>query len=534
MTEKKPNFLFIMCDQLRWDYLGCAGHPKLKTPNIDRLAERGVNFTKAFVQSPVCGPSRASIYTGRTVHSHGSVWNSVPLSIAERTLGEYLAPAGYRTAVTGKTHIIPDREGLERLGITSGNEAARTISFGGFEPFDLDVGLHSTQTLISTAQPKYNEWLQSLGYQSKNPWLTFANSVVDEHGQVLSGWDMRSAKYPARVPKEHSETHYMTSRAIEFIDQVGDQPWMLHLSFIKPHWPYVAPAPYHALYSADDVPDANRADAERRSHPVFDAFMEMRPGAVFSKEDVRKTVIPAYMGLVAQIDDEVGRIVDYLDEKALSNNTVIVFTSDHGDYLGDHWMGEKELFHEESVRVPLIVMDPRPQADASRGSTVHSLVELIDLVPTFIELAGLPPDEQRLEGRSLAPFLSGRAPEYWRDAAFSELDYAYYAARNTLGVGTNEAKCFMVRTSRYKYVYYLGFPPQLFDLQEDPKELQDLGGCDDHSEIRAEMHDRLFLWLINRRRRTTEADSTVQSKTDVTENMGIFVGRWDEQDLPIV
>ena len=532
MTEQRPNFLFIMCDQLRWDYLSCAGHPTLQTPNIDRLAERGVYFTNTFVQSPVCGPSRASIYTGRTVHSHGSTWNGVPLSIAEKTIGEYLQEGGYRSAVAGKVHVIPDREAFERIGVTPANEAVRTIANGGFEPFDRDDSVHTKQMFSFRPQPKYNDWMRELGYEGENPWLSYANSVEDEDGNVISGWDLRSASYPAQVPKEHSESHYITSRAIEFIDGMDNQSWMLHLSFIKPHWPYVAPAPYHDMYGPEDVPPANRAAAEKGSHPVFDAFRQMHPSEAFSKDEVREAVIPAYMGLVKQIDDEVGRILDHLDQRGISDNTVIVFTSDHGDYLGDHWMGEKDMMHEEAVRVPLIIMDPRLGADTSRGRKVEDLVEMIDLAPTFLELADLSADDQRLEGHSLAPFLHGDGPDTWRNAVFSELDYAYYGTRNLLGLGPNEAKMFMLRNKRYKYIYYLGFPPQLFDLHEDPGELNDLGQSEAHAPIRAELQDQLFLRLATRRSRITENDRTVERQTDAEERMGIFIGRWNVDGLP--
>jgi len=168
-----------MADQLRWDYLSCYGHPHLHTPNIDKLAERGVQFDRAYVQSPVCGPSRASCYTGRTVFSHGSTWNTVPLPIGELTLGEYLAPVGVRTAVVGKTHMFADKEGMSRLGLNDETEIGMIINQPGFEPYERDDGLHPSKRIIAkNIKLRYNDWLNELGYEGVNPWDDYANSAA--------------------------------------------------------------------------------------------------------------------------------------------------------------------------------------------------------------------------------------------------------------------------------------------------------------------------------------------------------------------
>ena len=142
MSKKAKNILFIMCDQLRWDYLSCYGHPRLKTPNIDALAARGVRFTRAYVQSPVCGASRMSFYTGRYVQSHGAAWNGFPLKVGEMTLGDYLRPLGMRTALVGKTHMEADVEGMQRLGIDPNSIIGVRVAECGFEPYERDDGLH--------------------------------------------------------------------------------------------------------------------------------------------------------------------------------------------------------------------------------------------------------------------------------------------------------------------------------------------------------------------------------------------------------
>ena len=223
----------------------------------------------------------------------------------------------------------------------------------------------------------------------ENPWEEWANTAIGPDGELRSGWLLENAPYAARVPKEHSETAWLTTRGIEYIEEQStkDQPWLCHLSYIKPHWPYLVPAPYNDMYNAADVPPVNRSEAERQSdHPLMQAWMNMRVSQSFSRDEVRDIVAPVYMGLIKELDDQMGRLLTYLKDSGRMHDTMIVFCSDHGDNMGDHWMGEKDLFHDSSARVPMIVYDPRPEADPTRGTQSDALIEGIDLAPTFIEL----------------------------------------------------------------------------------------------------------------------------------------------------
>jgi len=517
-----------MADQLRWDYLSCYGHPTLKTPNIDQLASKGVRFDASYAQSPVCGPSRASFYTGRTVFSHGATWNQVALPIGELTMGDYLRPSGLRTAVVGKTHMKPDAEGMERLGITRDTEIGMMISEPGFDPFERDDGLHPDGALKRRGgKLRYNNWLSELGYDGDNPWNTWANAAEGKNGEILSGWLLRHSNLPARVKEEHSETAYMTDRAIEFIQETGERPWLLHLSYIKPHWPYIAPAPYHNLYGPNAFMAPHRADNERNtSHPVYKAFMDMEVSRTFQQEQVRETVLTGYMGLIKQIDDHLGRLFAHLEESGRMEDTMIVFTSDHGDYLGDHWLGEKELFHEECVRIPLIIYDPDPRADITRSTVEWRFIESLDLLPTFIEAINTEVDTHRLEGCSLMPLLHGRGPKEWRKAVFSEIDYSFYAARKKLSVNAANARAYMIRTDKWKFIYFKGFQPQLFDLKNDPDEFTDLGTSDAHQPILSEMKDILLERLMDRKNRVTMTDDEVYKTIEAKNGSGIMIGIW--------
>jgi len=522
---KIRNILFIMADQLRADYLSCAGHPTLQTPHIDALAGRGVLFDHAYCQAPVCGPSRMSFYTGRYLTSHGATYNAVPLRATELTLGDYLRPLGYRVALVGKTHMKGDDEGMRRLGLDPKSSLGVLVSQCGFEPYERDDGLHPDFGLDPDLA--YNRYLLKKGYQSDNPWHDFANAAEGPNGEILSGWYLRNARLPARVREEDSETPYMTDRAIDFIRKSGDTPWCLHLSYIKPHWPYIAPSPYHALYGPNQILPAKRHPRERENaHPVVAAFMQHEESLNFSRDEVREAVVPVYMGLVKQLDDHLGRLFTFLAAEGRVEDTLIVLTSDHGDYLGDHWLGEKELFHEESVRIPMIVYHPDTVADPTRGTIDHRFVEAIDLVPTFLDAAGGAPQPHRLEGSSLLPLLAGGDVPDWRDAAFSECDYAFREARQILQLPPDRARGWMVRTGRWKYIAYEGFRPQLFDLQVDPDEYDDLGESAPHAAVRAEMATRLFDWLRHRRIRTTIADSDVEKRTGNAKTRGILFGVW--------
>jgi arylsulfatase A-like enzyme len=526
MARQVRNILFIMCDQLRWDYLSCAGHPVLSTPNIDRLAARGVRFDRAYVQGAVCGPSRMSYYTGRYVGSHHAIWNFVPLRVGEATLGDYLRPHGIRVAVAGKTHMEPDSVGMTRLGLDPNAERGRLLAECGFEPFDRDDGIYPN-LFGNRIDTQYCQFLRQRGYEADNPWHDFANSAAGPNGEILSGWSLRHARLPARVRDEDSETPYMTRRAMEFIAAQGDRPWCLHLSYIKPHWPYVAPTPYNDMYGEGDILPANRSARERdHAHPVYAAYGKIRESQSFAREEVRRTVIPTYMGLIKQVDDQLGRLFQFLEAQGRFDDTLIVFASDHGDYLGDHWLGEKEMLHDAAARVPLIIYDPDPAADATRGRVEPRLVEAIDLLPTFLDALGLPQPEHLLEGRSLRPLLRGTAPAAWREAVFCELDYSFREPRIFLGLPVDACRAIMVRDARWKYIHFEGFRPMLFDLEDDPAELVDRGADPACEAVRRELAERIFVWLTRLQTHETAPRAAAEGWVEKSEKGGILIGQW--------
>ena len=535
MTRKAKNILFIMYDQLRWDYLSCAGHKTLHTPNFDRVAEMGVRFNRAYVQSPVCGASRMSYYTGRYTHSHGAQWNGHPLRVGEHTLGDHLRKLGMGCHLIGKTHMRADKEGMERLGMSETSEIGLRQSECGFDTYIRDDGIwpEGPDGFYDERRAPYNEYLNQKGYQGHNPWHDNANSGIDDNGDIATGFLMKNAEQPANIREEDSETPWLTGRTIDFINEQSEQHWLAHVSYIKPHWPYIVPAPYHNMYGVDDIQPLNRADDEMTDpHPVYEGFANNPIGKSFQKAEVRETVIPAYMGLIKQCDDQLGRLLDYLEETDRMKDTMIVLTSDHGDYLGDHWMGEKDLFHDCSARVPLIIYDPSSQADATRGTVCDEMVEAIDCTATFIEVAGGTVPDHIVEGKSLVPLLHGKVPEDWREYAVSEYDYSVTPAAVKLGFAPKDCRLFMIADRNWKFMHAEGgLRPMLFDLQNDPDELIDLGGNGTHEHILDMMYERLGKWARRMSQRTTRSEADLINMRGPSDRTGVLIGIYDDTEI---
>lgn len=527
MTTRPKNILFIMYDQLRFDYLSCGGHPHLHTPNFDRIAAQGVRFTKAYVQSPICDSSRMSFYTGRYASSHGAEWNGFPLRVGEMTLGDHLRAIGMDCWLIGKTHMRADTEGMQRLGIDPDSiVGVRTAECG----FDVWVPEGPDGSYDGRISP-YNEWLKSRGYPGDNPWSHYANSGIRD-GRIAPAWLMENANLPANVREEESETPWLTDRALEFLDR-QQGPWCAHLSYTKPHWPYTTPAPYHAMYGPNHVPAPTRHDRELDNpHPVYALFAQNAISKSFHRDDTRARVIPAYMGLIRQCDDQLGRVLDRLETTGQTDNTMIALTSDHGDYLGDHWMGEKMFMHEQSVKVPMIVYDPATAADSTRGTTCDALVESINLAATFIEAAGGSVPTHRVEGRSLKPFLHGQNPTDWRKAVFSEYNYSVTPAAAKLQLSDTDARLFMAFDGRWKLIHFEGgFPLMLFDLDTDPDEFTDLGRSPDHADPIAMMCRHLNRWARRQSQRVTRSAGQIAAMRGASGRRGIVLGAYNQADI---
>jgi arylsulfatase A-like enzyme len=479
MSQPPLNILYIMVDQMRADCLSAVGHPVVKTPHLDQLAAEGVLFPQTFVQAAVCVPSRMCAYTGRYPHATRCPWNEVPLPADQKTMGHYFSEAGYRAALCGKVHYTPDPSTLAADDPGRLRPVHRVLP--GLEDWEFNDGRGAG-------------WLAHLRRQGY-PEEVVKNAFAVQMPAVSEGRD--HSAYPTFFRAEDSDTAFMTDRAMAFMtDATGDQPWFLHLSYFKPHLPIVAPAPYHAMYDPAASPLPNREAAElEHPHPLHIPYRTERNSITYDDEGVWRQRRATYYGLITEIDDHLGRLFDFMKARSLWDKTLIIFTSDHGEYVGDHWMFEKELFYDEAYRVPFIVRDPRPAADAARGTVCEAFVEGIDALPTMMEAAGLPP-AAAIQGRSLVPWLHGGTPTEWRDAVHADWDFRFYWSPKLLNLPVNRCRAWMVRDREWKYWHFNGLPDVLFDLKHDPRERHNLADDPAYTEVIQRYRLKLLDWRM--------------------------------------
>ena len=425
---KPTNMLFIFSDEHTRRALGCYGHPLVQTPNLDRLAARGTLFSDAYCNSPICVPSRASLATGRFVYDIGYWDNAKPYEGSAPSWGHRLNRAGHRCDSIGKLHYRASSDP------------------NGF----------------------YEEVLP----------LHVVNGTGDVFGSLRDGKEI-FAKYRGYIEEagggESTYTQYdrdITRETIAWLKNVApaqEKPWTLFSSLVCPHPPLFAPEEFFALYPPDMMPWPLQHDQDvRPRHPAVEdvrQFMDLE--APFSPEVVLKSVA-AYFALCSYLDDNIGKILAALDEAGLTDSTHIVYTSDHGEANGDRGIWGKCNMYEESVGVPLIMAGP----EVPQGRRITTPVSLVDLFPTILECAGMPvlPEDAELPGRSLFDIARGATPER---IVFSE----FHAACSTTGG-------FMIRKGNLKYVHYVGYPDQLFDLSADPDEMVDVVAHPDYAKGR--------------------------------------------------
>ncbi len=471
---KPPNILFIMTDQHRWDCVGANGNQLIKTPNLDRLAAGGANFTHAFVQAPVCVPSRASFFTGRYPHAHRNRVNYTPLDRGEVLMQARLKKAGYVTASVGKLHLHPP----------TSQEARRT----GFDFVELHDGVPYLDRFSD-----YVEWRKQNDPQPDIRYRALAKNV--EPGKN---------PFRAAIADEYSDTSWVGARTRAHLKQLAKsgKPFFLYSSFWKPHSPFETCTPFDAMY--DDVtiplpPVVGMAEIGRFPVPLKKLILRGRP--VYETDRTRlQWMYRSYYGAISHVDREIGRILDVLKETGQERDTIVVFSSDHGDQMLEHGLMGKNCFFDPSVRVPLMIRMP----GRVKSNTYDELVESVDVLPTLFELAGLP-EPYESQGRSLVPLIAPSEREYEpRSAVFSEniipevitggrMDFMFVKGKGIKGVRHPDAK--MVRTRKWKYNYYPEGFAELYDIENDPGETRNLAGEAEHRDVETGMKDRLLKWL---------------------------------------
>jgi arylsulfatase A-like enzyme len=494
----RPNVLLITADQWRGDCLGVAGHAVVRTPNVDGLAARGTYFARHFAQAAPCGPSRASLYTGLYQMNHRVVRNGTPLDRRHDTIALAMDRLGYRPVLFGFTD-----QAVDPRTVPADSPWLRT--YEGILP-----GFEVAVRIPENPEP-WLAWLERRGYaRPANFWDIYrpANGVSEQPTNAPPGYGA-----------DETETAFLTDVFLEWLaSRSAGEPWFAHLSYLSPHPPFIVPAPFNTLYDPAAGPPFRRGEsaaADAARHPLVAYwhnrtttaayFLTPFPSALaprvadLSDGDFR-TIRALYWGMVAEVDRQIGRVLDGLQKAGAEESTVVVLTSDHGEMLGDHWTLGKFGYFDQSFHVPLIIADPRRPS----GGRADAFSESVDLMPTMIELAGgVPPGH--LDGRSLVPFLDGRSPPAWRDAVHWEYDFREVetgAAQEFLGLDIDSCSLAVIRDQYFKYVHFAGLPPLLFDLADDPGELVDRASDPAYGVVRLEYAERMLAWRARHLDRT--------------------------------
>lgn len=470
----KPNILFIMTDQQRWDCVAANGNNLIKTPQLDRLVGQSVNFSNAYIQAPVCVPSRTSFFTGRYAHAHRNRVNYTPLDPRETLMQARLRDSGYRTGVVGKLHYYP----------ATPEEARRT----GFD----FVELHDAVPFCDPWSD-YVKWQKEQDPDRKTYYRALARDIP-------SGCN----PFRTEIRDEFHETTWTGVRTRHHLEQLAQtkSPFFLFSSFWKPHADFELPAPFADMYNDVKIPlppKMTPADVQKLPAPLR-VLIERIDYQQYNDPVFLQWLYRSYYGSISHIDREVGLILDTLKKTGLADNTIVVFTSDHGDQLFEHGIMGKNCFYDSSIRIPFMISYP----GHVRPGKSDELIESIDLLPTLFELAGLDEPYEN-QGTSLVPLLvPGGRPYQSREAVFCEniipevitmgaYDFDFKKRQGIKGTRHPDAK--MVRTRRWKYNYYPDGYAELYDLEKDPSENINLHGLSRHQKIEAEMKDRLLRWL---------------------------------------
>jgi len=470
-----PNVLILWTDEQAWDMLGCAGNAHLRTPHLDRLAAESTHFAHAYCASPVCTPSRGTVITGMWPKDHGAVANNVPLREDARSLAELLPD--HRAGYVGKWHL--------------GDEIFPQHGFEVFENVDDSYKGHYSPGRDRSARCPYHHWLVELGYAPDHPDGLFTRGFV------------------AALPEEHSKPRWQADRAIGFIDAAGERPWLLSVNTLEPHMPFTGPRNEHYGPDALPVPPnflvAPGEDRLLRTRVI--SRLQGRHGhAGFAIDEPSLRRCRAnYHGLTEQVDAHFGRILDHLRATGAWDDTLIVFTSDHGDQMGSHALLAKTVMYEESARIPWLVKLP----GQNEGRVVDAPVSHVDLVPTVLDAVGTGVPGH-LPGRSIADACRGDT-EPGRDVVLvwhrdegadngNRLGEEDAAALADLGTADEmesalrgEHRC-LVTPDRWKLIASDAGERELYDLAADPYELANLAGDTTHADRLEDCERRLADW----------------------------------------
>ena len=482
MTGQRPNILLITSDQHHWTALG-AINDRIKTPALDRLMAEGTRFDRAYCPSPVCSPSRSSIITGQYPSEHGCWTIGVKLDEAIPTIGDALQDEGYDTTLVGKAHFQPLASTEEQTSLEA-MPTLRDLDFWrdfhgpwyGFEHIEV-ARMHADEHLVGQ---HYAIWMEEKGLDNWadyfRPWPPDPSVPNREHS-----WDL---------PEEYHYTTWTGERTIANIERAVEEgePFFTWASFHDPHPPYLVPEPWASMYDPDDMIPGSLVPGEhdnlpphfaltQQEAPDFSPWAETEFGNhgfqshLVDEAQLRKDMA-IYYGMVSFMDHQIGKILDSLDRLGIADNTIVVFTTDHGHFLGQHGLFYKGAFHyEDLIKLPFIVRAP---GDVPVGATSSALQSLVDLAPTFLEVVGadIPGGMQGMS--QWATWQGGEPAREW--AIVENRHQPTWLSLRTLV------------TDRYKITVYRGSDDgELFDLQDDPDEVRNRWSDPEYASVKAEM-----------------------------------------------
>lgn len=481
---EKLNVIFITADQWRGECLSALGHPTVKTPNLDRLAKEGVLFNRHYANAVPCGPSRASLHTGMYLQNHRSGTNGTPLDARHTNWAKEVRKAGYDPVLFGYTDTSQDPREEDP-------ESPWLHTYEGPLP-----GIRPV-CMMGTWPTPWTDYLKANGYEVPAD-IRYAYG----HREAGPDWEDGAARpKPLLYPQKDDDTAFLVNRLIDYIG-AAREPFVAHLSLLRPHPPFVAPEPWNAMYDPISAPGFTRCatpDEEARQHPWLAHQLSRKLFRAPANEKKLRRLKAVYYGLMSEVDAEIGRLIHFVKERGLWEKTLIVFTSDHGEQMGDHWLLGKCGYFDASYRIPLIIRDPRPTGDKSRGTVVDRFTENVDIMPTMLDALGIDIPVQ-CDGKALAPFLAGREPPRWRQEAHWEFDFrdpADNAAEQALGLTLHQCTMNVIRDEKFKYVHFTKLPPLLFDLEKDPGEFINRAGDPAYLPVVLEYAQKMLSWRMN-------------------------------------
>lgn len=489
MSEKQPNILLITCDQLRGDLLGCAGHPIIQTPNINMLARHGVRFSQAYSTTPICIPARSMVMAGQEGGELGITQFLPGFEIpVKETLPQALSDSGYQTKAIGKMHFFPERRhyGFDSMSLC---EEGRTMGEANGEDRGYD---------------DYELWLAEQGYAGQ----AFSHGVP-MNGYATSIWQLPDNLHP---------TEWIGSETCKEIKRRDwSRPFFMWASFTAPHPPLTPLMKDLYIYDKDEMPKPSMGDWVNE-HPSFhDLYLDDKT------EKEIDLAIRAYYALVTQVDRQISRILGTLREEGLLKNTWIIFTSDHGDSLGDHGLWRKTKFLKGSTNIPYIITPPLSDEsiDSYQTNTINnSVVGLQDILPTCLEIAKVEMPSH-VTGRSLLPLVSN-PDEKVRETILGE-------------VGPLRGRTFMLTDGIWKYIWYEEDGGELlFNIQNDPDELKNL--TSEHSDVKQQWQEKLIEILSLRKNDPAVKDNHLHCKAvgfRLTEEELTHRLRFYPYDIPV-